>query len=223
MYGSHYVNILVTDLLGGCSFLLPQVLMRIIIASLGFIYLREIFVIFVFLVILPMNVVIFFQFRNTNSGINMVSSSMCSIFFPVIIPEDPSSKERNKFKSSVDADVMKKLSTTLSSASLFVFVCLSYLTFFAVTNEWLQTDPDILWTQEQYQFVMVNVVPPLLLVCCLTTMWFLLSYNKKLSKKILSCAKKLVDILFIITVIVISAFSYKLFPSDPHAFVTPAI
>ena len=113
---------------------------------------------------------------------------------------------------------MKKISIAVSSTSLLVYVSLSYLTFFAVVKGWLQTDPDILLTREQYQFLMTSVVPPLVAVCFLSTLWFHATFSKNPSKKILQGTKKLVDILLVIMVLVVSVFSGKYFPSSPNTF-----
>ena len=114
---------------------------------------------------------------------------------------------------------MKKISTIVSSTSLIVYVSLSYFTFFAVIYGWLQTDPDILWTREQYVYTMAYVVPLLVAVCYLSTLWFHFEYNKNHSKKIFQGMKKLVEILFIISTLATIGFAIKHFPISPNNFI----
>ena len=106
--------------------------------------------------ILTINFVISYYFRKSVSGINLVSSSICSFFCAVMLPEDPSSKEKN---ASVDIDIrmIKKISLLITSATLPVILFISWATYFVVAQVWFpgtNTDTDVFLTLEQYHHIM---------------------------------------------------------------------
>ena len=112
------------------------------------------------------------------------------------------------------SDVMKDLSTAASSSTLLIFLGISYLTYFLVTSGRLETDPNIIWTHEQYGHVMSLTIPSIFALCCVSSLWFYFTFRKDFTKKgvmskIVQACKKGVDVLILVLCGVILFFTVR--------------
>ena len=141
---------------------------------------RESIIFICLLVIISINFAVGYFYRRSGSGINMVSSSICSLFCVVTLPEDPSAKER-KGSTDMNTALMKTIALLLTSIGLPILFLISWITFFISTQVWfpgVHTDPDILFTFNQYLFLMRFGVTGLFFISIISCIWFYLTFNK---------------------------------------------
>jgi hypothetical protein len=113
-----------TDVLTVIAFVLPNVLFRIFSYTILAVRVHEwIFVPIVLLLII--NMIIGSCLRPDQEGINVFSSSFCSIFCVVALPKDPTIKE-DKGVTEMDPGTLKKMTLLITSVSLPVIIGLTW-------------------------------------------------------------------------------------------------
>ena len=181
--------------------------------------------------ILTMNFFISYHFRKSVSGVNLISSTICSCFCVVMLPEDPSSKERNP-SADVDIRMIKKISLLITSATLPIILFISWATYFVVAQVWFpgtNTDTDVFLTLEQYHHIMVYIITGLFSISVVSCFWYHISFNKETNEKseieltknirIPILLKKLCDGLILLSTLGLFLFAFFTFPTGPNAVV----
>ena len=216
-----------TDILGLAAFLLPNMIIRMTNFVLTFAYMREKAMLPTFLLFLLINISILYRYRKAQSGINLISSALCSLFCVVILPEDPSRKDR-KGSSDVNSAVMKRVSLQITSISLPLVFLLSWGSYMLVMYlPGLKSDLDILFTFEQYWFIMSRTFTGLFILSTISCGWFALTYDKQTVELpglsvVLSLnrwIKMIVDLLIILCTLGLLIGNVAKFPSGPNAVV----
>ena len=90
-----------TDILGLAAFVLPNLFIRMTSTTLSFAYLRE-WALLPIILFLLISIAVMYKYRRSQSGINIFSSAVCSMFCIVMLPENPSRIER---EGSSDVDI----------------------------------------------------------------------------------------------------------------------
>ena len=225
-------------MVGLAAFVLPNLIIRMLNFILSITYMREKALLLTILFFLPINIAIMYRYRRSQSGINLFASALCSLVCVVILPEDPSRKDREG-KSDVDTTLMKKVSFLITIISVpIVFLILiswaSYLLVIFVPK--LKTDPDILLTHEQYWYIMSTTFTGLFILSIISCVWFLMTYDNHntivLPQPLASCLKlnthyfhhkrwlKMIgDILIIVSTLGLIIVSLARFPKGPNEVV----
>ena len=207
-----------TDMLGLAAFLLPNLLIRMTNFALSMAYMREKALLPTFFFFLLINIVIMYRFRRSQIGINLISSALCSLFCVVILPEDPSKKDR-KGSSDVNIAVMKKVSLLITSISLPLVFLISWSSYLLVVHlSGLKTDPNILFTFDQYWYIMSRTFTGLFILSTISCGWFALTYDKP-TQGLRSGLKMIGDVIIIFSTLGLLIGSVAQLPSGPNAVV----
>ena len=192
--------------------------------ALSIAYMREKALILTFLFLLLISISVMYQHRGSKSGINIVSSAFCSMFCVVMLPEDPSRKDREG-SSDVDTGVMKRVSLRITAISLPLVFLTSWSSYLLVNYlPGLKTDPDILLTFDQYWYIMSQPFTGLFILSIISCGWFALTYDKKTEElpQLFSVfpmkrwLKVIVDLLMILSTFGLLFLSVARFPKGPN-------
>ena len=192
--------------------------------ALSIAYMREKALILTFFFLLLISISVMYQHRGSKSGINIVSSAVCSMFCVVMLPEDPSRKDREG-SSDVDTGVMKRVSLLITAISLPLVFLTSWTSYLLVNYlPELKTDPDILLTFDQYWYIMSQPFTGLFILSILSCGWFALTYDKNNEElpqlffvfPMKRWLKMIVDLLMILSTFGLLFMSVAKFPKGPN-------
>ena len=131
---------------------------------------------------------------------NKVSSLLSSLPLPLLISEDVSLKERGDQESEEDKREAQRSLCLFSMTNMTVFLPLSYIPVYFITNELVHTDPNIIISPSQLQQIFLYIVLPLAGLAVLASLLVLLS------QVINDILKKVLLVLVIVASVVCPAY-----------------
>merc|ERR1719312_1985893 len=149
-----------------------------------------------------------------------MSSTICSVFQPMVIPENPHLKQLVK-ASMMKEDLVHKIMVRISIFQLPVIMCGVFVTYFVTTNVEQfkqQYDLNLIFTADQLFFFTFCIVLPLLVLAFISTLVFAYNWENRGLKNVGYLSANLV--LLVSTVAVVVVLPCLLMPPTPHSLVT---
>ena len=184
---------------GLAAFILPNTFFKLTSYVL-LLLLLQVWSIPVVVAVVIVNIGVIYSLRKEkNTGINIFTSAIASVFSPTILPEQMSEKERtgtssvrlvlpffkersleyiwlkNKFCS---ASGLRKLAVLLNLAQLPVLLLASWLTFYLTSSSILKTDPNISLTRAGHLHLLLTLHLPLLVLSAAASLWLSLTFKR---------------------------------------------
>ena len=119
---------------------------------------------------------------------NKLSSMLASLPLPLLLSEDVSLKERGVLESEKDRKQSQRCLSLFSLSNMMVFLPLSYIPVYIITNKIIHTDPNVIISPDQLHQIFLYIVLPLAGLAVLASLLVLLSpviSNDKLKKVLL--------------------------------------
>ena len=156
------------------AFVLPNVLFRLFSYTTIFIFIREWIVVLIMLIFV-INLFIGGQLKPDQRGINLSSTSFCSIFCVVGMPSDPSVRGD---ASTVDSRTLKNLTLLIAIVSLPIIAGCCWGCYLLHANEWMKQDSiNIQLTEDQESFLMTYSYSGLIGLSLLSCIFFWIIFN----------------------------------------------
>ena len=197
------------------AFILPNVLLRIFSYFSIFLWVRE-YIALLILIIFLLNLCLAAQLNPNQSGINLSSSSFCSIFCVVGMPNDPSLKGDASRRMEVDPQTLKRLTFFIALVSIPILIGSCWLAYLLPASVGMLQDVNIQFTTDQEFFLMVGPYTGLIYLSIISCLSFWAVFN---NEKVPGCIKASLNCLIIMYTISGIVLSYWYFPQSPTAVV----
>ena len=205
------------DLLTVIAFVLPNVLFRIFSYTTLFIFIRE-WIIVPISLIFVINLFIGGQMIPDQRGINLSSTSFCSIFCAVGMPNDPSAKSDPNRRDEMDPKTQKNLTLLITIVGLPIIVGVCWLTYQVLPayTGMKQDSINIQLTDDQEFFLMAYSYSGLIGLSILSSLFFWIFFN---NRKVPEWTKVCVNILTILATFYGIVLTIIYFPPSPLSVV----
>merc|ERR1719466_154475 len=161
---------------GLASFILPNTFFKLTSYVLLLLFL-QVWSIPVVVAVVVVNIGVIYSLRKeNNTGINIFTSAIASVFSPTILPEQTSERERTG-TSSVSVSGLRNLAVLLNLAQLPVLLLASWLTFYLTSSGILKTDPNISLTRAGHLHLLLTLHLPLLVLSAAASFWLSLTFK----------------------------------------------
>ena len=203
------------DVLSVIALVLPNVIFRIFSYFAIFLWVRE-YIGFLIALIFVVNLIISAQLKPNQSGINMSSTSFCSIFCVVGMPSDPSIRNDLRRTSEVDPATLKKMTLLIAVVSLPIIGAACWLAYGLRSSLDAIQDINNQLTSDQEWFLMIGPYSGLVGLSLLSCLFFWALFNtSKVPGKIKTC----LNVFTVSATILCLVLSFVFFPASPTSVV----
>ena len=135
--------------------------------------------VFILIPLVLINLVIVSRYSHqTQTGVHILTSVVCSIFVTTVIPEDPSKKEKTG-ESSINQDSAVFMASLMSLCNILIIFVGTTIVFLLVQySPTFNVDPCIELDRSQLRFIFFYFSIPLFILSMMVIFWFYITQTK---------------------------------------------